>query len=128
MLSAVPRRKRKLPPLDLGGESPGQRLARIRKERGYSQVELAERIGLTQTLVSDYECGRLRLNADTLARFALTLEVSSDEIIGLRPVRSNGGPKSRKLQRRLASLEDLPKRDQELLLRTIDTFLRAAAQ
>ena len=31
----------KLPPLDLGHETIGRRLARVRKERGVTQVELA---------------------------------------------------------------------------------------
>ena len=49
-------------------ETPGQHLARIRKERGYTQVELAQRTSLIQTLVSDYERGKLRLNADMPAK------------------------------------------------------------
>jgi len=123
----MPRSRLKLPPLDLGKETIGQRLARLRKEQGYSQVELAEKIGLTQSLVSDYERGRLRLNAEMLARFALALGVSADAIIGLQASTSTGKPKSRKIQRRLQDLEKLPKRDQEALLRTIDAFLAKAS-
>lgn len=33
----------------------GQCLARLRKERGYTQVDLAKKIGIIQTLISDYE-------------------------------------------------------------------------
>jgi hypothetical protein len=33
------------PPLDYAGETIGQRLARLRKERGYTQVGLAEKTG-----------------------------------------------------------------------------------
>jgi transcriptional regulator with XRE-family HTH domain len=50
--------------LELGEETTGQRIARIRKERGYTQNELAERIGTIQALVSDYERDKLRLNAE----------------------------------------------------------------
>ena len=39
----MPRKSRlKLPPLDLGKETFGQRLTRLRKERGYTQVTLAK--------------------------------------------------------------------------------------
>lgn len=127
MLPTMPRSRLKLPPLDLGKETIGQRLARLRKEQGYSQVELAEKIGLTQSLISDYERGRLRLNAEMLARFALALDVSADAIIGLQASAATGKPKSRKIQRRLQALEKLPKRDQEALLRTIDAFLAKAS-
>ena len=58
------KRTQELPPLDFGNETVGQRLARVRKERGYTQVELAKKIGITQTLVSDYETDRLRLSAE----------------------------------------------------------------
>ena len=105
-------------------ETVGQRLARLRKERGFTQVELADKTGLIQVLVSDYERGKLRLNADTLIRFARALEVSADEILGLdAEPKQKGKPRSRRIQRRLLALEQLPKRDQETVLGTIDAFL-----
>lgn len=129
MPSTMPRKSRlQLAPLPIGDESIGERLARLRKERGYTQVELAEKIGLVQALVSDYERGKLRLSAEALARFALALEVSADEILGLtdRPG-AKSSPQSRRIKRRLEALEKLPKRDQETLLRTIDAFVTKAS-
>jgi transcriptional regulator with XRE-family HTH domain len=125
----MPRRPTlKLPPLDLGKETLGQRIARIRKERGYTQVELAERIGIIQSLVSAYEKDKLRLTAEMTIRFATALEVSTDEL--LRP--ATGKPQSRKLSRRVLrrveKIEELPRLQQTTLLRTIDTFLRAGAK
>ena len=115
-----------LAPLPTSDETPGERLARIRRERGFTQRELADKTGLIQTLVSDYERGKLRLNADMILRFAIALEVSTDEL--LQP----GGPKtarkpSRKVLRRLEQIEALPERQQMTLLRTIDTLLENAA-
>lgn len=43
-------------------ETIGQRLARLRREGGLTQVMLAERVGIIQALVSDYEREKLRLN------------------------------------------------------------------
>ena len=40
----------------------GERIARLRKERGITQVEMAELLGLSQPVVSDYERGALRLH------------------------------------------------------------------
>ncbi|MGH9944047.1 MAG: helix-turn-helix domain-containing protein [Pyrinomonadaceae bacterium] len=105
------------------GETVGQRLARLRKERGYTQVALAERIGIIQALVSDYERDKLRLNAEMTVRFAQALEVTADELLGLQPSTGNGRQPSRKVLRRLEQIENLPKRDQDALLRTIDAFL-----
>ncbi|MDI3255967.1 MAG: helix-turn-helix transcriptional regulator [Bacillota bacterium] len=71
------RSKLKLKPVDMGGESLGQRLARLRKERGWTQKQIAERTGLIQELVSNYETDKLRPNADMILRFAEVLEVST---------------------------------------------------
>jgi transcriptional regulator with XRE-family HTH domain len=120
------RSKGKLPPLNLGDESTGQRIARIRKERGYTQVELAERIGTIQALISDYERDKLRLNAEMAVRFAMALEVSADELLGLQPRAKNGKKVSRKVLRRLEKIESLPAHQQAILLKTIDTFLKGA--
>jgi transcriptional regulator with XRE-family HTH domain len=118
--------KLNLTPLPPSDETPGQRLARIRRERGFTQIELAEKTGLVQTLVSDYERGKLRLNADMILRLATALEVSTDDL--LQPA----GPRdpkitSRKVLRRLERIEALQPAQQTVLLRTIDTFLEGAA-
>lgn len=114
----------------------GQRIARIRKERGYTQNELVERIGTIQALVSDYERDKLRLNAEMAVRFAVALEVSTDELLGLHSQngkgkvssKSNGRKASRKVLRRLEQIEDLPTNQQAVLLKTIDTFIKAAGK
>ena len=88
-------------PMIRGKETLGQRLARLRKERGFTQVELAEKIGIVQTLVTDYETDRLRLSAEMALRFALALHVTVDEL--LRP-KSGASPKrkpSRKVLREI---------------------------
>jgi transcriptional regulator with XRE-family HTH domain len=113
--------------MDYGNETLGERLARIRKERGYTQVELAERIGTIQSLVSDYEVDRLRLSAEMAVRFALALGVTTDELLHPKAKKAANGKKpSRKVMRRVEQIEKLPPQQQMVLLKTIDTFLRGA--
>lgn len=135
MRPTMPRKsKLKLPVLELGEETTGQRIARIRKERGYTQNELAERIGTIQALVSDYERDKLRLNAEMAVRFAMAFEVSTDELLGLqsgnekKQTKSNGRKASRRVLRRLEKIESLPTHQQTVLLKTIDTFIKAAGK
>lgn len=71
-------------------ETTGQRIARIRKERGYTQNELAERIGTIQALVSDYERDKLRLNAEMAVRFAIALEVLPMSFWDFKPPTARG--------------------------------------
>ena len=133
VVTQMPQRsKLKLPPLRLASdETPGQRLSRLRKERGLTQVQLADQTGLTQGLVTSYERGRLRMHAEMVARFALALGVSADELLGL-PGKGNRSQEeadtprrlSLKLVRRLRKIETLPDPKQKALLQTIDGFLR----
>ena len=112
-------------PVNFDKETLGQRLARIRKERGLTQKDVAERTGLIQTLVSDYERGRLRLAADMIVRFAVALGITTDEL--LQPKERQAAPTrkiSRKVLQRLERIESLPPYKQRALLTTIDSFLR----
>ena len=52
----------------------GKRIASIRKERGFTQVELAGRIGISQAAISNYESGRLRPHPELLRSLADLLE------------------------------------------------------
>jgi transcriptional regulator with XRE-family HTH domain len=119
--------KLNLMPVDTGKETLGQRLARLRKERGLTQKQIAESTGLIQELVSSYELDKLRLNSDMILRFAEVLEVSADEL--LRGSKSTVAAKKQpsiKLVRRMEQIEGLPLYEQRALLTTIDKFLTAA--
>jgi transcriptional regulator with XRE-family HTH domain len=125
---AMPRRSRlELPPLNLGQEAIGQRLARLRKERGYTQIQLAQKMGIVQTLITDYGRDKLRLHAEMVARFVQALEVSSDALLGLNGAKkSSEGGASLRLLRRTKRIEELPLSQQKTLLKTIDTCLKGA--
>jgi transcriptional regulator with XRE-family HTH domain len=116
----------KLPPIDFGSEGLGKRLARIRRERGFTQVQLAEQIGIIQSLVSDYETDRLKLSAEMAVRFALAMGVTTDELLYTSAKKTTGKAPSRKVLRRLEQIESLPRRKQEALIMTIDQFLSSA--
>ncbi len=105
----------------------GRRLAHFRKQRGYSQQELARRVGAVQVVISDYERGKLRLSAEMALRFATALDIPIQELLQtgkLVPVDAAPKP-SRRLLRRLEQIEHLPRRKQAALLTTIDTFLKS---
>lgn len=97
------------------------------RKHGYSQTELADRIGTTQALVSNYERGKLPLSAETALRFAAALEVTADELLQPKRKRPPRLAPTRKVLRRLEKIEALPSHQQSALLKTIDTFLKGAA-
>jgi transcriptional regulator with XRE-family HTH domain len=106
----------------------GRRLSQFRKQRGYSQRELADRVSVVQAVVSDYEVGKLRLTAEMALRFAAALNVPIQELLQpakplpVQPPRKH----SRRVLQRLEQIESLPRRKQEALLTTIDAFLKSA--
>ena len=106
--------------------SPGLawRLKDIRKRRGLSQVELAQRLGVHQSLISQYERGYLRLHGALLVRFAQILATTPDEILTVKPPRHDDGyGVDRRFLRRLRKIDRLSNHDKRLLLGTIDAFL-----
>lgn len=125
---SMPRKSRlNLPPLDVGATEIAANISRIRKRKGITQVQLAERIGLTQNLVSSYEIGRLRMHAELVIRFAKALEVSTDELLGVKTEASQEDEKaSLKIYRRLRKIEELPAARQRTVLQSLDMMLKAA--
>lgn len=127
MKSIMPRKSNlKLPPIDLGDETIGQRTARLRKERGYSQEALAKKMGIVRVLVSDYEKGRLRPHPEMVARFALAFGVTADELIGLKPSDGDDHSPNLAIQKRMRLIEQLPPSKRRVILQTIDTFIKGA--
>ncbi len=108
-------------------ETLGSRIARLRREKGMTQIELAERLKVSQPVVSDYENDVIRLPADVVVQIAEILGASTDELLGMkaRAARSAADTsiKKRRLYRRMQEIEKLPRRDQEALARTIEAFI-----
>jgi len=123
----------KLPPLNLEKESLGQRIARLRKTKGFTQVDLAkelvqgeppEREGHNiRVLISDYERNKIRPNYEMIIRLSKALDVTSDELLGIKPSKKKNGASSLKIQRRMNKIQELPPGQQKALLKTIDTFI-----
>jgi transcriptional regulator with XRE-family HTH domain len=114
------------PPLDYAGESIGQRLARLRKERGYTQVGLAEKTGTSQVLISAYETDRTALSAEMAVRFAVALEVTTDELLHPNVKTKSTAKPSLRVMRRLEQIEKLPESKQSFILSALDSMLRGA--
>lgn len=53
---------------------------RIRKERGMTQIELAQRVNVSQPYIHDLELGNRRGKPETLERIARVLKCSVDDL------------------------------------------------
>jgi len=63
-------------------EGVGAEIARLRRERGWSQRELAKVLALDQSAVSRIEAGQRGVSAAELQRFADIFRVSADTLLG----------------------------------------------
>ena len=119
----MPRRRAYVTPVD--EKAIGNRLREVRKRRGLTQAEIAEQLGVDQTLVSNYERGAARLHGALVAGFAKALRVSADEILGTKEVSLKGSPMNGRLLRRLQRIEELPRVDQKAVLKFLDALLES---
>ena len=110
-----------------GLETIAQRLVRLRKDAGLSQTQMAERLGISQPVVSDYERGAARLHGELILKVAEILNVSADEILG----RETGKPKARatgKVQQLFEDVSNLPRRQQDKVIEFVSAFVRQQRQ
>lgn len=105
----------------------GQRLAALRKAKGLTQIQFAARLDTTQKMVDYYERRAVNPSLDFMQRAAEILDVSVAELLGSEPKRSRSkpGPPSQ-LQLRIERIKHLPRKDQEFIIKFLDTVLEKA--
>ena len=101
----------------------GKRLSAARKEAGLTQLELAERVGVTQRVIAYWERESIGLKADQLAALSDALGASVDSLLGLssQPKR-RGGPAGR-AKRVFDQVSSLPRSKQQRVLDMLETIL-----
>lgn len=61
-------------------------LRQFRKEKGYTQIELAKLINYGYTAIANYESTRNEPSLDTLIELARILDVTIDDLVGAHPL------------------------------------------
>lgn len=104
----------------------GKKIAEYRKRAGLTQTELAHQIGISQSLLSHYESGRLKVSAEILGHLAIVLQVSSDKLLGISTeFEAFESPVKPQLLKKIRKIEELPENDRRTLLKTIDFYLKS---
>jgi transcriptional regulator with XRE-family HTH domain len=101
----------------------GERLAQLRKAAGYTQVELAAEVGITQRMVAYYEVPDAQPPAHLLPQIAKALGVSVDVLLGLAEPRRPKRIATNRLERRLLEIEKLNPKAKRQLTQLLDTFI-----
>ena len=103
----------------------GERLASLRKASGFTQVELAAELGVSQRMVAYYESPDTTPPAHLLPAIAQVLGVTIDELYG------RGAPKRKlakqegdsRLRRRLLAIDKLGTSEKRQVLQLLDAFI-----
>ena len=59
-----------------------KRLTELRKEKGLTQAELADKLGVLQRSVSHWENGTRECDFETLIKLSIIFSVSTDYLLG----------------------------------------------
>lgn len=101
----------------------GARLATLRRAAGYTQQELADTLGVTQRMISYYEGQPEPPPSALLPGLAKALKVTTDELLGITPVKKKGRQPDNRLLRRLQQIEKLEPREKRQVMQLLDTFI-----
>ncbi|MBN2132509.1 MAG: helix-turn-helix transcriptional regulator [Sedimentisphaerales bacterium] len=108
-------------------EELGKRIARRRKELGLTQIELAERIEATQKIVTSYERATRQMPAWRLPMIAEALETTPEALLGVsQQQQRRGRGRESRLEQQLERLKELPRSEQQFVMKMLDTALAHA--
>lgn len=112
----------------------GDRIAEIRRELNMTQKELAARINVTPSAISNYENSYSQPSADCLCQISVCLHVSSDYLLGLTrnrrpadelwPALARAADNER-MERILTDLAQAQKAKRDMVLAVVDALLKA---
>ena len=106
----------------------GQRIAEQRKAQDITQVELAERLGISQQAMNSFEKGRRRVPVSLLPVIAHTLQTTLDALVAQDATpATTAAPKKRgpqkKIRQQLEQIEALPIAKQRAIAQVLDSML-----
>ena len=90
----------------------GDQLKRIRQLKGITQKELAEKVGISQRMISHYESKVKSPPLKYIILIADALQVSVDTLVGNKPIKYEFDSR---VARRIKLIESLSERDQKAI-------------
>lgn len=101
----------------------GERVARLRRGKGWKQKELASQVGCSLQQVSKLERGAWMPRMSVIVRLAETFNVTADYLLTGRGPRHPGT--DLRLRERLPALERLPEPQRDSLIVFLDALIMA---
>lgn len=115
---AMPKLKREIDTI----EAIGERIARLRSERGYSQRDLAKETGISHRMIAYYEKQAQYPPTHVLPILADALGVTTDQLFGIEKIKVEKN-KDMRLWRRFRQIEKLDLKEKRKIMQLLDTFI-----
>lgn len=101
----------------------GPRIKRLRTDRGLTQAQLAERVGMTYVQIGRYERAKSTPSAQAVERLARALDTTADYLMTGGTDASADDLADRELLRQFRAVQDLPPDDKHLVKTFLDAFV-----
>jgi transcriptional regulator with XRE-family HTH domain len=98
----------------------GHNIKNLREQKGWTQIDLADKISCTQGIITAYENNLKQPSVDKIALLARVFDVSTDELLGQTEFKSAVSPKNPKLWKKFELLQRLPQQDKRMVFKMID--------
>lgn len=102
----------------------GERLSSLRKQRGLTLEKLGKMVGVSFRVISYYERESKYPPTYLLGPLSKALNISIDELLGIKSLKQDLNPEHAALWRRLKKVQDLPKADQKALFHYLNALLQ----
>jgi transcriptional regulator with XRE-family HTH domain len=101
----------------------GKKLKEAREAKNFSQAELARQIEVHHSIIGKYERDEVKPSIDVVKKIAITLNATISFLMG--ETKEQNIFKDPVMFKRIADIENLPEKDKECLLLTVDNFIKA---
>jgi len=101
---------------------PGERIRLLRKEKKWSQIELAKKVNSDARQISLYENGKITPSPDMIVKIAQVFEVSTDYLLIEKAPKKPLILDDEKLLMYLEDIQNLEDEDKNCLFHMIDSF------
>ncbi len=107
--------------------SIGTNIRELRKSKGWTQVELAQKLNMTQQAITAYERGKKRPPVDKLPDIAGLFGVTIEDIIGKKPLKIEANGHHLHKNSRTAKIQELfdklPPLEQRAILKQVTALV-----
>lgn len=110
-------------PTDRKRTAFGERLAAAREAAGLSQRELADKLGVRQSVLSWWERQPVALRPEQLTTLAEVLGVTTDHILGRNVEKKRGTGPTGKAKKVFEAVSRLPRHHQDKIVAVVESFV-----